>query len=136
MLGTTEISLSVDSQMKIRGIHWKKVSGPLGAPCRKKTLSSFVPLQLTFLNPGLISLFYGCILIHHSWWWGKKDVFWVSFDSYTFIIVSTECELLIHILSITYFISTDVHAIVLLGLCSTHRCLHSCSQFQKGFFFP
>ena len=65
----------------------------------------------------------------------KKDVLWVSFYSYTCIIVSTECELLIHILSITYFISTDVCTIVLLGLCSAHRCLHSCSLFQRGIFF-
>lgn len=65
----------------------------------------------------------------------KKDVLWVSFYSYTCILVSTECELLIHILSITYFISTDVCTIVLLGLCSAHRCLHSCSLFQRGIFF-
>lgn len=108
----------------------------LSLPCRKKTLSSFVPLQLTLLNPALILLFDDCIFVHHSWWWSKKDALWVSFYSYTFIIVSTECELLIHILSITYFISTDVCAIVLLGLCSAHRCLHSCSRFQRGFFFP
>lgn len=137
MLDTAEISPRADGQMKIHGIHCKKVNVPLGLPYKKKTLSSFMPLQLTFLNPALILLFYGCILIQRSWWWRKKDALWVSFDSYTFIIVSTECELLIHILSITYFISTDVCAIVLLGLCSVHRCLHSCSRFQRGiFFFP
>lgn len=68
-----------------------------------------------------------------SWWWSKKDVYEPHFILTHFQWNPQNVSSFMHILSATYFISADVHAIVLLGFSSAHRCLHSCFLFQRGF---